>query len=101
LPVGLSSRVAGDVSLPQQAIGPLDEALELDLGGPAALLGVVALRHIANHAGKVPLVGAGGVNEHFLRQPVHPVAPDDPEFLLVAAGAARERLGRNALRALV
>src|ERR1022692_222546 len=101
LPRDLGVRVAGDHGLPEEAVRPLQDLLEVALRQPARLLGLVALRYVDDHACEIPLAGARGPDPHLLGEPVNGIGAEDAVLLLVSAFTLSERLGGGLLRPLV
>ncbi len=101
LPLELHVRAQGDDRLPQQAVRPLHDLVELRLGPLAALLRLMARRDVDHHPRQVPLVRTRWPNDDLLGKPVQPVRPDDAELLVVVARALGKGRYRGQLRPLV
>ena len=100
-PLQLDIRVAGHQGLPEQAVRAVQDLVELVLGEPARLLGLVALGHVDHDPGQVPLARAGRADDDLLAEPVDPLDPNDPKLLLVPAGPFGEGLHGGGIHALV
>ena len=93
--------VARDDSLPEQAVRPFKDLVQLALRGSPGVLSHAALCDVGHDPHQVPLAGAGGPDDDLLAQPVHAIGPDDPEFVLIAASPSGDGGIRNAVHLLM
>ena len=77
--------------LPQHAIGPAEDLLQLRLAPLPRLLGLLEGRNVEDHPEQLPDSRSLGGDGNPLMQPVSAIGFHDVEFLLVARGAVAER----------